>query len=403
MDRLLLLKPAIVEYFRVHASDKRRLSVREWSVTKEVCSVLDPVAEVNTKVQGSEDTYISQATFLMTELLAIMGSGPFRIRTPDKPQVDPVPYDDVETSDLCGEVQTAVDVCVEYMARKNLSEVGNPVERISTLLDPRRKTLSKQECANGNPDVKQLAINKLKDVADLFEGSAPQQTTIPAASASAPAPAPASPLAPAPASPPAPAPGGDGATGPLAKKPRVLSVMEQRRPNRLAAAGSAGAAEDEAESGSGPSITHKIRVLQELTRYVAEGVELEEEGFSLPGFWRRRCSPKLSQATGEVIEEVAMPPLALLARLYHGVEATSCQAERNFSALALLIGNMRSSMGAFKVEQIMFLRLNQRCIPEIVAYYSRVIDGQQARRNQCREDTDKAQNEGAGDLIEIDL
>ena len=51
----------------------------------------------------------------------------------------------------------------------------------------------------------------------------------------------------------------------------------------------------------------------------------------------------------------------------------------------------------------MFLRLNQRCIPEIAAYYSRVIDGQQARRNQCREDTDKAQNEGAGDLIEIDL
>ena len=338
----------------------------------------------------------------MTELLAIMGSGPFRIRTPDKPQVDPVPYDDVETSDLCGEVRTAVDVGVEYMGKKNLGEVGNPVERISTLLDPRRKTHSKQECVNGSTDVKQLAINELKDVADFFEGSAPQQTTVPAASASAPAPAPASALAPAPAPPPAPAPGGDGATGPLAKKPRMLSVMEQRRANSLVAAGSAGVAGDEAESGSGPSITHKVRVLQELTRYVAEGVELEEDGFSLPEFWRPRGSPKLSQATDEVIEEAATPHLALLACLYHGVEATSCQAERNFSALALLIGNMRLSMGVFKVEQMMFLRLNQRCIPEIAAY-NRVIDRQQARRNQCREDTDKAQNEGAGDLIEIDL
>ena len=178
--------------------------------------------------------------------------------------------------------------------------------------------------------------------------------------------------------------------------------MEQRRANRLAAAGSAGVAGDEAESGSGPSITHKVRVLRELTRYVAEGVELEEDGFSLPGFWRRRGSPKLSQATGEVIEEAAMPHLALLARLYHGVEATSCQVERNFSALALLIGNMRSSMGAFKVEQMMFLRLNQMCIPEIAAY-NRVIDTQQARLNQRREDTDKAQNEGGGGLIEIDL
>ena len=202
MDRRLLLKAAVVEYFRVHASDKRRLSVREWSVTNEVCSVLDPVAEVNTKVQGAEDTYISQATFLMTELLTIMGSGPFRIRTRDKPQVDPVPYDDVETSDLCGEVRTAVDVCVEYMGKTNLGEVGNPVERISTLLDPRRKTLSKQEWVNGSPGVKQLAINELKDVADLFERSAPQQTTAPAASTSAHSP------------PPAPAPGGDGATGP---------------------------------------------------------------------------------------------------------------------------------------------------------------------------------------------
>ena len=57
MDRLLLLKAAVVEYFRVHASDKRRLSVREWSVTNEVCIVLDPVAEVNIKVQEAEDTY----------------------------------------------------------------------------------------------------------------------------------------------------------------------------------------------------------------------------------------------------------------------------------------------------------------------------------------------------------
>ena len=134
--------------------------------------------------------------------------------------------------------------------------------------------------------------------------------------------------------------------------------MEQRRANRLAATGSAGAAGDEAESGSGPSITHKVRVLQQLARYVTEGVELEEDGFSLPGFWRRRGSPKLSQATGEVIEEVAVPHLALLARLYHGVEATSCQAERNFSVLALLIGNMRSSIGTFKVVEQM---ISDRC------------------------------------------
>ncbi|CAN0199295.1 unnamed protein product [Ascophyllum nodosum] len=242
-------------------------------------------------------------------------------------------------------------------ARLSSKKHENEVARLSRQAGE-WKTLSKQECVNGSPDVKQLAMNELKDVADLFEGSAPQQTTVPIGLC--PCPRPCVSTSPSPCASPcsSPCPGGNGATGPLAKKPRVLSVIEQRR-DRLTAAGSAGAAGDEAESGSRPSITHKVRVLQELTRYLIEGVELEEDGFSFPGFWRRRGSPKLSQATGEVIEEVAMPHLALLARLYHGVEATSCQAERNFFALALLIGNMRSSMGAFKVEQMMFLRLNQ--------------------------------------------
>ena len=75
------------------------------------------------------------------------------------------------------------------------------------------------------------------------------------------------------------------ATRPLAKKPRMLSVMEQRRANRLAAAGSVGAAGDEAESGSGPSITHKVRVLQELTSYVAEkGWSRKKTDFPCRGF-----------------------------------------------------------------------------------------------------------------------
>ncbi|CAN0396167.1 unnamed protein product, partial [Hapterophycus canaliculatus] len=57
-----------------------------------------------------------------------------------------------------------------------------------------------------------------------------------------------------------------------------------------------------------------------------------------------------------------MPYLALLARLYHGVEATSCQAERNFSALAHLIGQLRTNMLASKVERMLFVRLNRHVI-----------------------------------------
>ncbi|CAN0073680.1 unnamed protein product, partial [Ascophyllum nodosum] len=51
-----------------------------------------------------------------------------------------------------------------------------------------------------------------------------------------------------------------------------------------------------------------------------------------------------------------MPFLALIARVYNGIESTSCQAERKFSALAFLIGHLRSTTAPGKVERLMFLR-----------------------------------------------
>ena len=60
-----------------------------------------------------------------------------------------------------------------------------------------------------------------------------------------------------------------------------------------------------------------------------------------------------------------MPYLAFLARLYHGVEVTNCQAERIFSALANLIGDLRSNMLAIKVERMMFIRLNKHMVDEV--------------------------------------
>ena len=60
-----------------------------------------------------------------------------------------------------------------------------------------------------------------------------------------------------------------------------------------------------------------------------------------------------------------MPYLAFLARLYHGVEATSCQAERNFLALANFIGDLRSNILASKGVRMMFIRLNKHMVDEV--------------------------------------
>ena len=57
--------------------------------------------------------------------------------------------------------------------------------------------------------------------------------------------------------------------------------------------------------------------------------------------------------------------LVFVARLYHGIGAATCQAERKFSTLAHLIGDMRRIMLASKVERMMFIRLNRNLIDEI--------------------------------------
>ena len=77
-----------------------------------------------------------------------------------------------------------------------------------------------------------------------------------------------------------------------------------------------------------------------------------------------------------------LPYLALPARRYQRVEATICQAERNFSSLSFLIGTLRASMTPFKVEQMMFVISNQGCLPDEVQKYNAVMAALQEIRSQ---------------------
>ena len=120
-------------------------------------------------------------------------------------------------------------------------------------------------------------------------------------------------------------------------------------------------------------------------------------GFSL----RKKSEPTLGQGTDELVAPPGLPHLALLARL-HGVEATSCQAERNFSSLSVLIGTLRASVSPFKVEQMIFLKLNQVCLPEFQKYKA-VIAAQQERRSQCLQDVQSAQEAASGETVDIEI
>ena len=84
MARVLKLKTPIVDYFRRHSNNARKLTSHEWRVTNEVCSLLGVVAEVTIKIQGGADTHIGHTMFNMMDIKEIFTEEDHNIRTPDQ-------------------------------------------------------------------------------------------------------------------------------------------------------------------------------------------------------------------------------------------------------------------------------------------------------------------------------
>lgn len=68
--------------------------------------------------------------------------------------------------------------------------------------------------------------------------------------------------------------------------------------------------------------------------------------------------------------------------------------------LKLTVPKIRSTMPAFKVEQMIFLRLNQDFLPE-VRKYNAVRKAQKKRYNKGVEDLQLAQGSAADEVVEM--
>ena len=95
-----------------------------------------------------------------------------------------------------------------------------------------------------------------------------------------------------------------------------------------------------------------------------------------------------------------MPYLAFIARLYLGIEATSCQAERNFSALGH--GHLRCNMLARKVERMMLIRLNRQLVDEVRELDAAVAQARAKASKSAQKSVD-AQEERANKSIDLSL
>ena len=73
LSRLVLLEQPIGRYLQKNPqSAQRGLSPSEWLTIKEVCSVLEPLREVNTRIQGGQDGLLSRTIFLCNELQDVL-------------------------------------------------------------------------------------------------------------------------------------------------------------------------------------------------------------------------------------------------------------------------------------------------------------------------------------------
>lgn len=59
--------------------------------------------------------------------------------------------------------------------------------------------------------------------------------------------------------------------------------------------------------------------------------------------------------------------MSLLARLYTGVDSTSCQVERNLSVFNRTVDDPFLGMAVERVEHLLLLRLNTHTIPDIAS------------------------------------
>ena len=170
MDYLLALKKPISEYFRQHP--QKALTSHKWTVTHEVCSILDDVSEATLLMQGAGDTHVSQAMFITTEVIAMLKEESHPIRVPNAtvlpPPPDGIPTESTQVAELTLEAQGVREVLLEVMEDKGVGKASLKMERLCALLDPRRKALGADQLVNGSEALRTRAKEDLKGVIAKF-------------------------------------------------------------------------------------------------------------------------------------------------------------------------------------------------------------------------------------------
>ena len=123
-------------------------------------------------MQGAWNAHVSQAIFIMTEVIAMLKEESHPIRVPNAtilpPPPDRIPTELTQVAELTPEAQDVREVLLEAMEDKGGGEASLKVECLCALLDPRRKALGVDQLVNGSAALRTRAEEDLKGVIAEF-------------------------------------------------------------------------------------------------------------------------------------------------------------------------------------------------------------------------------------------
>ena len=359
LQRVLRLYPAIHEYFARHLS-YRALFLMEWQAVLELVSILDDPARINKQIQGGRHAFVGQVINDFAILHAALEDPVQEIRCL---QPWDGPKKEVSASTLQPHVGLVLAELVKQMEKRGLGRATTAAERINLVLDPRLlKSCCEAVCLNGGEQLQQTVRDDTSAQFLTFDWSV-RPRPAGAARAGGGAAGTDGPFAPSSAPSPAGAAAGQTGADGGAADPATVPTPAPTCPNRLARI-RAKNNQLVARPCTIPSAseTRTDAELREFSEYMAEAALTNNSEFNLLEYWRARAVDGLA-ASGKVVAPARWPHVGLVARVFAGIDTTSCQAERNFSSLKLVVSDLRASLGAEKIEKILFLMLNSHLIP----------------------------------------
>ena len=321
---------------------------------QQVTSVLDEAASAALKVQEGRHGFVAQSINDSSTTHDLVTDERQDIRCLD-------PCDGVKTSvptiQLQPVTRTLLTVLAANMSKRKLSSATKTPEKINLGLDPRTPCCL-NVCLNGGPELQAQVAADVKESFSYFRGYTKEQsegqgTATPSPSLSGGGGGAAGGRA---------GEGGGGDSTPAGAEAPAAPVPELSRQEKIRRAKSAKIARTETAS-SAVRETREDAALREYGEYMKEVALIDDDpAFTALEYWQPRAVDGLDKS-GNVVVPAHWPHVGLVARLYLGVDTTSCQAERNFSALKLIVSDLRAKSSPGKVEKTIFLRLNKHLIP----------------------------------------